>query len=532
MGDGLDRNFTLLGSLLASLGLPLFRHAEGGLILVEDGDRIRRLRSAKELAPLLIDLVRVAVFKNSKYQGEAIQDGILNKMLASRSFLACFREVQEVVRTPIVLPGFAASQPGFNEGGVLHVGRAVTPVRGTDTIQTFLDVMPFVATSDRTNTLAALLTVPFRRHFTGGKPFVLVTATKSHAGKGTLIEFVQLSTAKADVLYEDKDWPMQNSLFRQLLQQPETGVINFDNVRTDTSGRAKMIRSGFLESFITNSEIVLSSPSSRTEPLRTPNRFVVMLNTNEGALSIDLLNRSLPIRLDPKGDLTDRIAAVKARLGGDVKQEWLPANRSRIEAEMWGMIGRWVEAGKPLDDAVTHPMGPWAKTIGGILKVNGFQDFLANYTAARAATDPIRESLTVLAFHSANQPLRASELAERAIRLGLARTLMPRAEPGHLPAGERAIGVLLSSYVGETFLARTAAEKVTFRLHKESQRWEGMHPHFRYTFREVGREPAEPDASEGLILEEPQTSGRSPLHSENLAAFEPERLSGEEEVDA
>ena len=81
----------------------------------------------------------------------------------------------------------------------------------------------WAASSDRTNAVAALLTVPFRRHFAGGKPLVLVTATKSHAGKGTLIEFVQLSTAKADVLYEDKDWPMQNSLLRQLAQQPEVG---------------------------------------------------------------------------------------------------------------------------------------------------------------------------------------------------------------------------------------------------------------------------------------------------------------------
>lgn len=500
MSDGLDKNFTRLGGLLNSLGLQLFRHAEGGLLLVDGGDRIQRVRSAKELAPFLIDHVRLAVFKNSKYHGEAISDGILNKMLASRSFLDNFREVEEVVRTPIVLADFAPSQPGFNGGGVLHVGRAATPAQGTDTIQRFLDVMPWAAGSDRTNAVAALLTVPFRRHFAGGKPLVLVTATKSHAGKGTLIEFVQSSTAKADVLYEDKDWPMQNSLLRQLAQQAEVGVIGFDSVRTDSSGRAKVIRSGFLESFITNSEIVLSSPSSRSEPLRTANKFVVMLNTNEGALSIDLLNRSLPIRLDPKGDLTERIAAVKAKLGGDVKQEWLPANRSRIEAEMWGMIEKWAEAGRPLDESVTHPMGPWAKTIGGILRVNGFRDFLDNYTVTRAAIDPIRESLTVLAFHSADQPLRASELAERVIRQGLAKTLIPKAEPAHPAAGERAIGVLLSGFVGETFTARTATERITFRLLKEAKRWDDMHPHFRYTFREIAREQAAATDSDGLVL--------------------------------
>lgn len=43
------------------------------------------------------------------------------------------------------------------------------------------------------------LTVPFRHHFPGGKPFVLVTASKSHAGKGTLIEFIRGKTAKAEI---------------------------------------------------------------------------------------------------------------------------------------------------------------------------------------------------------------------------------------------------------------------------------------------------------------------------------------------
>ena len=37
------------------------------------------------------------------------------------------------------------------------------------------------------------------------------------------------------------------------------------------------------------------------------------------------------------------------RLGGDVKHEWLPAHHFQIEADLWGMVDRWVQAGKPLD---------------------------------------------------------------------------------------------------------------------------------------------------------------------------------------
>jgi len=50
MEAGLDRNFVGVGKLLSSLTMPLYEHAEGGLLLVE-GDRPHRITSAKELAP-------------------------------------------------------------------------------------------------------------------------------------------------------------------------------------------------------------------------------------------------------------------------------------------------------------------------------------------------------------------------------------------------------------------------------------------------------------------------------------------------
>lgn len=298
MEAGLDRNFHQVGKLLASLGLPLYAHRDGGLLIVE-GENARRIRNAKELAPLLIDNIRIAVSKNGKYIGEKPSDSILGNMLASRCFLANFRVAEAVVTTPFVLSDHRPSQPGFNPGGTLYLGPTVKVGDGLSHLNTFLDVMEWQSNADRTNAVAALLTIPFRKHFPGGKPLVLVTASKSHAGKGTLIEFIRGDTAKAEISYEDKDWPMQRNLHDQLFDKPEIGVINFDNVRTDSSGRAKLIRTGFVESFITNSELVLSSACSRSGTIRRPNHFVVMLNTNEGALSIDLLNRSLPIRLNP-----------------------------------------------------------------------------------------------------------------------------------------------------------------------------------------------------------------------------------------
>jgi hypothetical protein len=501
----MDRNFRLLGRLLASLLPNLYQHPDGGLILIE-GNRPRRITSAKELAPLLIDHIRICVTKEGKYHGERIAEATLNNMLLSRSFLDNFPKVEQIVTTAIALSDFTPSQPGFNlAGGIYYIGLRICPAPTLDTIKMFLDVMEWQTNADRTNAVAALVTVPCRYHFPGGKPLILFTAPKSHAGKSTAMDFTRCGTMKAEFCYQDKDWPMQKDLHEQLLQRPEIGVICLDNVRTDSSGRARIIRTGFLESFITNAEIVLSSATSRSKPIRTANRFVVLLNTNEGSLSIDLLNRSLPIRLNPTGDLTDRIARVKERLGGDVKHEWLPAHYAQIEAELWGMIDRWIKAGKPLDTAVRHPMGPWAATIGGILMVNGFTDFLANYSATRAAADPTREALGILAFHAGLKPMRASELATIAVRQGLAKMLMAGADSANIAACERQIGITLRPFVDETLSVRTASQKITYRLKKESKRWDDLHPHYRYTFEEISREAVAEEPS-GLVLEESSTN--------------------------
>jgi hypothetical protein len=498
---GLDRNFRQLGKMTASLVPQLYRHPDGGLIRVVDG-RPHHIRSATELGPLLIDHIRIPVSKDGKYHGERIPDTTLNTMLRSRLFLQNFPPVREVVTTAVALADYTPSKPGYNPADrVLYLGSAVSAIAGLDAINTFLDVMDWQSNADRTNAVAALLTVLLRFHFPGGKPFVLVTAPKSHSGKGTVMEFVRCGAMKADLCYQDRDWPMEKDLHDQLLQRPEIAVVCLDNVRTDSSGRAKVIRSSFLEGFVTNPEPVLSSASSRSRPIRTANRYVMLLNMNEGCLSIDLLNRALSIGLNPTGDLAERIANMRKRVGCDIKHEWLPDHVAQIAAEAWGMIERWRTAGMPKDESARHPMGPWATTVGGILLVNGFNDFLGNYSATRAAADPIRVDLGTLAFHAGPGPKRAGELAKLARTLGLARTLLAGADLHNEESCQRQMGVVLSRFLGETFNASTASHTYTYKLRKEKARWGGWSPHFRYSFEVISRDPVTGNP-QGVVLEE------------------------------
>ncbi|MEI8381652.1 MAG: hypothetical protein WCJ09_16100 [Planctomycetota bacterium] len=481
--DGAARNYRLLGQRLAESG-DLYRNKEDGhgLIQVLATGKARLITKGTQLAPVIVDRVRMRVEKEGNLVSELPTSAHLNAMLFSEEFLGQFIPVDEVTKTPFFLDDFSLVKPGFNDGGrgnrVLYVGDAQTSSPSLKTLERFLEVMPFSTNADRTNFVAAGLTVPLRRHWPGEKPLVLITSTRSHSGKGTLTECLRGSIPKADILYESLDWPMQSQFQRQLQSEADIGVVVFDNVRLDSSGgRAKCIRSAFLESFLTNAEVTLASPTAG-EPLRLSNRFVVTLNSNEGMLSIDLMNRSLPIHLAPTSDVHEKETVI-----GNPKLEFLPKFGRQIEAEFRGMIEKWKAAGSPLDNSVRHPMSNWAKTIGGILKVNGFTDFLANYGSRKSADDPVRGALAILGAAQPGEALRPDAWANLAVTLGLSKTLFSPNERDTPKGRERNIGVILTQHLQVTFDAQTDTTVYRLRLEGGFRRWEpGQNPHTRYRF--------------------------------------------------
>ena len=481
--EGAARNYRLLGKRLAECG-DLYRNKEDGhgLVQVSPTGQARLISKGTQLAPVIVDRVRMRVEKDAKVVSELPTSAHLNAMLRSEEFLQQFTPVDEVTKTPFFLNNFSLVRPGYNDGGpgnrVLYVGDAQTSALTLETLEHFLSVMPFASNADRTNFVAAGLTVPLRRHWPGERPLILITSTRSHSGKGTLTECLRGSIPKADILYEALDWPMQSQFQRQLQTDADIGVIVFDNVRLDSSGgRAKCIRSAFLESFLTSSEVTLASPTAG-DPLRLSNRFVVTLNSNEGTLSIDLMNRSLPIHLAPTSDVCEKQTVI-----GNPKLEFLPKFGRQIEAEFRGMIERWKAAGSPMDASVRHPMSNWARTVGGILKMNGFTDFLANYGTRKSADDPLREALAILGAAQPDKPLRPAAWAKLAVDQGLAKTLFSPNERDTAKGRERNIGVILKRHLQVIFEAQTDSATYSLRLEGGFRRWTpGEHPHTRYRF--------------------------------------------------
>jgi hypothetical protein len=256
----------------------------------------------------------------------------------------------------------------------------------------------------------------------------------------------------------------------------------------------------------------VNSPTGGT-PISRRNDLVLAINTNEGTVSADLLNRCLWIHLAPEGDVHQRRSPI-----GNPKHEYLPAHQGQMEAELHGLIARWRAAGCPLAD-VYHPMTAWAKAIGGILKLAGYTGFLANYGQAARQIDPHRRAVALLGAARPGVPLRPAEWAQLAVGQGLARTLFSNADRD-TPAGrERAIGVVFKRYLELPLEADTATHRFRLKLTKLTKRWDrGQNPYAKYQFTVEGESLLEEVGNE-TPPEGPSRDGEADPQLVNLTSW-------------
>jgi len=509
-------NYRGLGERLAAAG-DLYRRPAyaGGLLraLARPDVEPVVIDAGKDLASIIVDRVRVRVIKGGNTRGTLIPAAHLDAMLHAEVFLQQFKAVDGVVRVPHFLPDFELLKVGYNDGGsgqrFLYVGPEPRVEASPEAIKKFLGAMAFASNADRSNTLAAALTVLLRNFWPGAKPLIAVTSTKSHAGKDTIVEFAAGTTPKLSIGYEQADWAFQKAFVAAIKDSPSVGVVNVENARVDRHSR--FLESAFLERLLTEPEPLLYSPGTGP-PVRRRNDLVVAVTTNNCTLGTDLMNRALPIRLAPRGNIVDRVSPI-----GNPKLEFLPANRERIEAELRGLVQRWKETGRPLDPTAKHAFSDWAATVGGILIVGGFEDFLANYSLRRTADDPLRKALGLLAAYKPDQWLRPAEWAHHAHNLSVDTILIDPNDRRSDQGRERGIGVVLSAHEGETFVVETEDAVLTLRLEKGRPRnRDEPRRHYRFTLLASTPLAADPllvgDASAeiGATASNPQGPGTTP----------------------
>ena len=480
-------NYKRLGEQLAQFG-DLYRNPQhgAGLLLASPCAEIppKPIIRGAQLAPVIADRLRICVIKKGKPAGSMPSSSHLSTMLAAETFLQQFLPLDAVVTVPMYLPGFVLTKPGYNDGGprqrIFYVGPAPACEPSMDAVTRFLDVMAFAGDADRTNAVGAGLTVMLRNQWPGAKPLLAVTSTKSHGGKDTIIDFAAGRTPHASVSYERQDWALQKNFASLVCHNREIGLVNIENARLN--GKDDRLESAFLERFLTDPEPVIFSTGTG-DPNRRKNDLVVATSTNFGKISEDLMNRALPIHLAPIGDVANRECAI-----GNPRLEYLPANRERIEAELRGMIERWKAAGQPLDDTAKHPFKDWARTVGGILQVAGFNNFLANYSYRKTEDDPLRQALGLLGASRPDVWLRTTQWVLLAVELGLVKRLIPESDRDSRESRQRGLGVIFSAHRDETFQVETEDQIVTTRLKRARRRFDGGEPSTRYKFEVLKKE--------------------------------------------
>jgi DNA primase catalytic core len=299
-----------------------------------------------------------------------------------------------IVSTPVFArDGSLVSTPGHHASeslwlhldpslGDLHVPEAPTAAdiagaRGL-LIEHLLFDFPFVDSSDRTHMIAALL-LPFaRRLVTGCTPLHVIEAPTPGSGKGllaNLLGIIATGAACHGCTLPGEEEEVRKKLSAELaMGRPIVLLDNLPEKRvTDSATLASVLTAE------TWTERLLGA----TRMLTLPNRAVWLCSANNPRFSLELVRRSVRIRIDPKQDMPWHRSGFRH----DPILDWARDNRPKLVRALLTLIWAWVAAGRPAGKRSLGSFESWARVMGGILEVAGIEGFLANATAFYAEAD-------------------------------------------------------------------------------------------------------------------------------------------------
>lgn len=452
-----DNHARLAEFLAAQEDLFWLATADGeGIVELKPDGSYRILNKPIQLICLLHERCNVNYKKSRKTMSHKISRGDLSEFFGLDLVKAKFRIVDRIQSAPVVLEDFSVTQKGHNAKPgltrVLQLGEDVSPAPDMTLTHKFLDAMHFAGEADRTNLMAAALTVTLQEHFPGHAPLTLVTGNKSHAGKDTCLDFANGNKFHADVSYSEQDWAMERDVKNVMKANPGASVIVIGNARINRKERE--FSCAFLERVLTSKHSSLTKTGEMVL-----NKYIFAMSTNDSAVNEDLANRALPIHLEFTGDVADRESPI-----GNPRDEFLPQHRTELLAEQLGMIARWRHAGQPLDLDVKHSFTRWAQTVGGILKFNGFNGFLSNYKERRARLNPQLKALGELVSAMPENGCNIDELLRIAKELGISGSLIPQALSNSKSAETSQLGRTIGNYKDQALSFQDGERTVTGKI--------------------------------------------------------------------
>ncbi len=471
----------LFGALVKSVrpARRFFQH-EGNMVFVRRGFGPVAVgeRNAAGLLSSLVEIrFLVATDEGHLFQRFDVLPGDLSRAFVhSPRVLAGLPRLKMYARSPVFDQEWRfVGRPGYHEAsGIFYDGPAVEPRQGVEHLDRALRDFHWKGEADLVNFVGALLTALTMPHWGRGHPFLAINGNKPGVGKSTLARVLG-AVVEGSEPNSISFTPDDTEFEKQLATRVEAGdrVLVIDNART-----RRPIQSAVLERCITDSRLNFRRLGSNTAITRSQNDLLFCLTMNMTQLGADLRRRALPLNLELAESVRDACYPVDDLVG------WVLEHRLVILGELAGMVMAWVDAGRPeCERPARHSTSQrWAATIDAILRMGGFDGFLANFEESEHAFDPRYQLvLEIVRAHRDKPPSPASRWVEWLEAILEDRFKDRRGNPRSARAKATVVGSLFRDYLDARFTVEGRRYEIV-RSYPDG----ATHPP-TYGFREVGR---------------------------------------------
>ena len=283
----------------------------------------------------------------------------------SRDFLDCLPPIRVVTRCPVILAreGELVVVSGYDEeSGVYASNFGVEEISFDDAKSLILGVVQdfqFASPSDRSRAIAAILTPAFvhGQVLTANTPLVLLEADRSQTGKGYFAKVLAAVYTDSPVTVTQRKGgtgSLEESFSAALLQGRV--FVYIDNVRGALDSPA-------LESALTEDTFMARAPYLAPQQVSLK-RTTVFLTSNRAELTVDLVNRSNPIRIRKRSE--------------DYKFQRYPGDRDLLEhiranqplylGAIFAVVREWWNRGRKRSMESKHSFRDWAQPLDWILQ--------------------------------------------------------------------------------------------------------------------------------------------------------------------
>ena len=331
---------------------------------------------------------------------------LVGALLADETLCQTLPVIRGYARRALFDENFRLCGPGWHpEHGILVHGPDIIPAQlssvaaaGTSSIdrlppylKRLLQDFCWASEADLENALALLFTGLLANHFvTNPKPLGLIDGNQPEVGKTLLCQvFGQiLDGMEPERIPLTKDEELEKKVGAKL-RDSRSSIFFFDNVRTS-------LQSAYIEANC-SSPVLSARVLGHSRMITRPNIYLWLITCNLTSGSSDSITRGIPVRLRFEGDPVTRTFHQNLL-------EYVTRHRMDILGELAAMVLLWQNHGRPAArdiwpagrPAPRHRWDVWCQTIGGILGANGFFNFLANVTEAKAAMDEGLQTLASL----------------------------------------------------------------------------------------------------------------------------------------